>query len=197
MHIDIVIPQKNEEEYIQMAQTLGWDGLCFFYPNKPDALRLGGVKSKMPIYHASPSDSHANLIIKESKGDDRDTIEAGGFQLLYDIEKKQKHDSMHQRQSGLNHIYCNIMVKKKIGLAFPFETILGLEVSRRGVILGRMRQNFGLCEKYGVDTAIVSMATNPYHLRSPHDLQRTYLAFGMNTSQAKRSILHVGRILEK
>ena len=32
--IDYVIPHKNEQEFIDVAEKLGYDELCFLYPAK-------------------------------------------------------------------------------------------------------------------------------------------------------------------
>lgn len=195
MRADITVPIHNENEMAQMAERLGWDGIVFLYADKKDSQRIASIRSKIPIYYASPNDPKAALIIKESTGDDRAAIERGGFSILHNLEAKQKHDSMHQRQSGLNHVLCELMRRKKIAYGCPLRTLLNTDASKRGVLIGRMQQNFSLCEKYGVTQVIASFATTPYQMRSPHDLQRTFNALGMSTAQAKAGIMNLGSMM--
>lgn len=175
MFVDIVIPHRNEHEYIEMAKRLGIDGLVFVGKK---------VKTDFKIFYVN---------VKESTGNDRGLIERGGFDVLYNVEAKQKKDFMHQRGSGLNHILCKLMVKKGICLGFNFSKVLGSSPVTRGKILGKMKQNFKLCKKYGVPTLIASFARSPYQMRSAHDLRITFESFGMPKDMAKKSIEYLGK----
>ena len=80
---------------------------------------------------------------------------------------------------------CAIMKKNKTSLALSFNQILKARPKRRAEIMGRMAQNIMLCRKYKVKVIITSFATDPYEMRSPHDLMALGRMLGMDTKQVK------------
>ncbi|MEK6874809.1 MAG: RNase P subunit p30 family protein [Nanoarchaeota archaeon] len=192
MHIDIVFPNHNEHEFVAMAQCLGWRGLCFFYKNPSEAQQLQQLRTKFQknftLLWAS-TNRQAPIIIHQSTGDDRSDIEQGGFHILYDLEIKQRRDYIHHRASGLNHVLCNILTKKKIVIGYSFESLLLADPPQRSIILGRILQNIKLCRKYETPMLLASFAHFPIHMRSPHDLHKFLLSIGVATDTAK-TMLH-------
>ena len=49
--IDIVIPNKNEEEFILMAEKLGYSGLCFLYNFEDYINDKKFNKNKIKVYN--------------------------------------------------------------------------------------------------------------------------------------------------
>src|SRR3989344_8241198 len=83
-----------------------------------------------------------------------------GLDFIYGLEKISEKDSLHQRASGLNQVYCKLAVKHKIAVAFNLSDIL--KAKNKAVILGRIMQNIRLCRKYKVKMIIISLAEDKY-----------------------------------
>ncbi|MBI4449323.1 hypothetical protein HY641_04845 [Candidatus Woesearchaeota archaeon] len=192
MHIDIIIPDRNEHELIEMAKRLDWDALCLVYEKRADADHIKGLKSPLPLIFASHIEKNASLRLMRGTGEDRTSLERGGFDLYYGMEETARHDRLHHREGGLNHVLCKLMHKHGIVYGINFDSVLNAEATKRAILIGRMRQNFKLCADADVPIVVASFATTPYQMRTPHDLRATMLSFGMNTAQAKESILHLG-----
>ncbi len=155
---DIVIAKGNEADFIQMAERLGYDELCFI--GKADLSKLQKTtKIKLSTIKAV-----------ESSDKDRAIIEGKRAELIYDFEKKAKKDAMHYRNSGLNHVLCKLMHDKKISLGISFSTVLNSSKMQRARILGRMMQNIKLARKYKVPVVVASFASEPYQMRDAKDL---------------------------
>ncbi len=104
---DIVFPNKNEEEYIEIAQKLGIKELVFIY-KKPEDFYKG--KNKFPTTNALlVSPNHVQKA--KNKGalaicaGIREAIERSA-DIVYDFEQEEKKDKTHYRRSGLNQVLC-------------------------------------------------------------------------------------------
>ena len=108
------------------------------------------------------------FVAAKSSDKDIEIMEGSLANLIFSFEENQRKDFIHQRASGLNHILCNLARKNNITIGFSFTSILNAK--DRHQILGRIMQNLRICKQYKVKTIIASFATNPYEMRSMHDL---------------------------
>lgn len=191
--IDIIFPDRNEKEFVEVAEKLGYKGLIFVYPSKAgfaDAAKLG---AKTKVICALISDqkkiqqARQNLVpvFVKSTGDDRFAFEKSKPDLVFELEEAQKHDYIHQRASGLNHILCELAKKNNVGIGFSFSSVLNSSGMLRAQIIGRMQQNISLCRKYKNKVVIASFARNPFEMRSPQDLISFFVTIGMHQKEAK------------
>ncbi len=188
--IDIVIPNNNEEEFIEMAEKLGYKGLYFLYNfndflNKQKKLEL--VSKKIKVYHGILADNrninkikaklkNKELIVIKSSKDDKEIIEKSKAGLIFSFEDSSRKDFIHQKASGLNHILCRSARENNVIIGFSINSILNAQ--NKNVILGRIKQNVKLCEKFKVKSVIASFATKPYEMRSIHDLISLFKILG-------------------
>lgn len=191
--MDIVFPDKNEKEFVEIAEKLGFKGLVFVYQDASkcaDAQKLG---AKLKIITALVADQKkiqqarqkSKLVFMKSTGDDRFAFEKSKPDLVFELEEVQKHDYIHQRASGLNHILCDLAKKNNVGIGFSFSSLLNCSGMLRAQIIGRMQQNVSLCRKYKNKVVIASFARNPYDMRAPSDLMSFFIAIGMHQKEAK------------
>jgi len=160
--IDIVFPNGNEKEFIEIAKRLDYSGLCFIYKNpkkfepKSDLSVYSGIVCKNKIKKADfvLLESNNRALIKKSPN------------AIFNIEGTR--DFIHQRDSGLNHVICKEMHKYGVAYAVPFSNILNSD--DKGRLIGRIMQNIRLCKKYKVNILIASFAHKPYEMRNPKDL---------------------------
>jgi RNase P/RNase MRP subunit p30 len=191
--IDIVFPKDNEKEFIKLAKKLKYSSLCFVYSlkefqqkkekttaqNKSNQIKLKyGVLAKNN--EIKKAQKLSNLIFVESSEKLRSLTEQNKNIILFDFEKENKKDFIHQRRSGLNHIICKITTKNKNKLALPLSSILTQQETKRGTLIGRIKANIRLCRKYKTNIIIASFATHPYGMRSYSDLVSFYSTLGLN-----------------
>lgn len=199
MFTDIVFPNKNEEEFINIAEKLNVQKFYLIYKfdkqlkkyekllkklQKDTKIKLHlGFYSEKPKHY--PKQKHPLFIRSTSK--DREVLERNKNVILFGLENHKKNDFIHHRASGLNQVLCNIAKKNNNSIAFSFNDILhGKETTP--AILGRMTQNIKFCKKYKVNTIIASFAKSPYEMRSPKDLISLFLTLGMDQNIVKKSI---------
>jgi len=186
--IDVVFPRKNEKEFIEMAELLGYDGLVFVYSNKADFFQ---GRTDLKIHNALLCDEKRVqkdcLCFVKNPEDARLVFEKSGVFCVFDLELQQK-DFMHQRGSGFNHIMARLSASKGINLGFSFSSILNSPSIQQAMLMGRLKQNIKLCRKYKVKTIIASFAKSPFEMRSPHDLINFFTVLGMHPKEAKDSL---------
>lgn len=190
--IDIVIPNNNEEEFIQMAEKLGYAGLCFLYDfngysnNKKE---FKNTNPKITIYTGILADNRNINKIKtklkdekifvavKSSNNDREIIEKSKADIIFSFEETSRKDFIHQRASGLNHILCKLAKENNVAIGFSLSLILNAE--NKHLVLGRIKQNIRLCKKFKVRTVIASFAEKPYDMRSMRDLISLFKVLGL------------------
>lgn len=175
--IDIVFPNKNEKEFIEIAKKLGYAGLIFVYPANVTPPKISSGKVKIKI-------AEKNKIVKSSDRN-RQILEKGSADIIFDCELLMPKDYSHQRASGLNHVMCTLAAKNKVAIGFSFSTILEASPKQRAVLMGRMQQNIKLCRKYKTKMVIASFAKDPYQMRNAHDISSFFTVLGMHPSEAK------------
>ncbi len=190
--IDIVFPEKNEQEFFDIARKLGYSGLVLVYPslvaakNAPKA--PAGLKVRVAVL-AEPKKafdlrSRGVLAFVRCSDQDRAVLERGSADVLFSAEGTQPRDYIHQRGSGLNQVLCALARKNRVAISFSFSDVLASRGSQRAQLIGRMMQNIMLCRKYKVRMLIGSFAKDPWKMRSPHDLQSFFVVLGMHQAEA-------------
>jgi len=182
---DIVFPDKNEKEFLEIARKLGNKELYFVYPYKKKVddykkilyslqkqtkikLNLGLIAKPNDI---SKAKNICKFVITESSDKDQHILEKTKPNLIFSLEKQEKRDKYHYRISGFNQVLAKIAFKNKTIIGFSFSELLNTDKSKRIILLGRIIQNIKICKKYKVKTLLVSFATKPYEQRSLKTLQ--------------------------
>jgi len=196
--IDIIIPNNNEKEFILLAEKLGYKTLCFLYnfdkylekkdfESKNIKITYGILADRNNINKINNKLKNKNdFVAIKSSENNREIIEASKADLIFSFEENHKRDFMHQRASGLNHILCKLAEQNNIIIGFSLSSIL--DSKNKHVVLGRITQNIKLCRKYKVKTVIASFASNPYEMKSPHDIISLFEILGMHPKEAKDSL---------
>lgn len=190
--IDFVIPNGNEEQFILMAIKLGYDSLCFVYDKEVDISKYKNDKIKV-YYGIIHNDKNKyrikpDFVLAQSSEQDRSLIEQKKANIIFGFEESAKRDKMHQRFSGLNQVFAQMMHDKGIAYGIDFNTILKSGAAARAQILGRIKQNIVLMRKYKLKTVLASFASNPFEMRSPHDMASFAVSLGMHPKEAKDAL---------
>lgn len=188
--MDIVIPHNNEEEFIVMAEKLGYTDLCFLYSfNDYLSKQKKSETNKIKIFEGVLADNKCIYKIKaklkkdnvfvavRSSSNDREIIEKSKPDIIFSFEDIARKDFIHQRASGLNHILCRSAKENMVIIGFSFSSILNAE--NKNFVLGRMMQNTQLCRKFKVRTIVASFAQNHFEMRSAHDLISLFEILGV------------------
>lgn len=188
---DIVFPQKNEKELLNMAKELGFQKLYFVYDlkNYPIENYIGADKIILAkSYEIKKARQISKIVIVESSEQNRQVIEKSLFDIIFNLETEKKQDLMHSKRSGLNQVLCKLISKKNKFVAFNFNLLLKANKGLRVNLLSRMNQNVKLCRKYKVKMLIASFAKTPYEMRAAHDMIAFGINLGMHPKEAKLSL---------
>lgn len=139
---------------------------------------------------------HGLRIVIGSKNN-RIAVETKKIDILLSPEKGVKKDSLHHRNSGLNHVVCKLAQKNSIAIGFNFNDVLISNGLKRAGILGRMMQNVKLCRKYKLRMVLGSFALNTWQMRSKNDLISFGITLRMHPEEAQKSLQSVNKILEE
>ena len=198
---DIVFPQNNETEFLEIAGRLGIKKLYFAYDfsefsNKNIQKKLESIENKKINFEAVFLVNQKNFgsaakqpiaLAAKSSEKDRLFIESKKVKLIYGFEESGRRDFIHQRASGLNHVLCELARKNNVAIGFSYSSITNSNKAQAAVIMGRLMQNISLCQKYKAKTVIASFSGNPYELRSYHDLASIFRFMGMDDNKINNS----------
>ena len=190
--IDFVMPNNNEDEFIAIAEKLGYKSIYFLYSlddylNKQKKLEeidnkikihRGILADKKTIYKIENNLKGKDVFIAiKSSIKDKEIIEKSKIDMVFSFEESSRKDFIHQRASGVNHILCKSAKENNVIIGFSVKSILDAE--NKHEILGRMMQNIKLCKKFEVKIAIASFAENPFEMRGIHDLASLFSKLGV------------------
>ncbi len=195
MYIDIVFPNGNEKEFIELAEKLSYTHIVFVY-DEPNRIPKEKLKSKIKVLaglvagdkEIQKAKKYADIVLVKSSGNDRWVLEKSQADILFGLEEVQKKDFMHHRASGLNQVLCRIASKKGKTIAFPFSTVLNAKGMLRAQLIGKMMQNIRFCRKFKVKTVLASFAKTPYEMRASPELIAFSISMGMHPKEAKDSL---------
>ncbi len=172
--IDIIFPKNNEEEFINVARALGTKELIFVYTQKEyKEYTSQEIKIKTAVV-ATPEEALYNqkkyplLVIKAHQETDIWVIEHINNVILYGFEMQDRKDFMHHRNSGMNHIVAKKIKEKNIIYGFPLAAFI--HSNEQATLLGRLRQNVALLEKYKAEIIFGAFSSNPMDMRNWKDV---------------------------
>jgi len=170
--IDIVFPEKNEKEFLEIANRLGIE-LCFAYKTKEGF--IGKYK---------------DIEISIVKFKDRASIEHKP-DIVFGFEFVEPYDSLHYRRSGLNQVLCKIANEKDVAFGIPFSMFSNSKQ------LGRLKANIKMMQKYKNKVIIASFAHSPYEMRAFHELLSFGIVFGFRPENAKKALNNLEILIDK
>ncbi len=174
--IDIIFPKNNEEECISLAKALGTKELIFVYvPKEYKEYASKEIKIKTAVLVTPKEALHAQnkyplLVIKANQETDLWVIEHIKNVILYGFEMQDRKDFMHHRNSGMNHIVAKQMKEKNIMYGFPISVLLHASPDEQATLLGRLRQNMTVLQKYKVEIMLGAFSSEPMDMRNGKDV---------------------------
>lgn len=194
--IDIVIPKDDENEFLEMAERLGLEGVCFLY-ERPRDISSFQKATKLKVLSATLQLSKADLRLARGGEDVRDILEKTNVDMVFELEDHREKDFMRQRSSGMNHVTASIAHDKGKAVAFSLHPLLINSGRQRVQVLGRMMQNVQLCRKYKVEMCLASFARSPWQMRAEGELKAVGSIIGMLPAEAKKAVEAVKAIVAR
>ncbi|MBI4739765.1 hypothetical protein HY772_09605 [Candidatus Woesearchaeota archaeon] len=189
--MDVIFPDDNEKEFLEIAKRLGVQELCLVYNDISSLKKVSALQGNTGIkLYSGAVCSPQNIAKYKGKaefvfvnaGDHpdkvRDILEHGHPDVVFDLECTAKRDFMHHRASGLNQVHCALMAKNNIALGMSVSSVLHSSCHERAKILGRMGQNVWLARKYKLKVLFASFAREPYEMRAGKDIESLCRAIG-------------------
>lgn len=174
--VEFFVPNGNEEELAEAANRLGIDKAIFLYNVKDYRDKSKGEYKTGIIFEDEVSNSVvrkalqlSDYVVIKSYDNLREIIEKNKGLYVYGLEFGEQKDFIHFRNSGLNHILAKIAKDNKIKFLFNFSEFLSLNSRKRGIVLGRLKQNLGLFKKYKVEFNFVSFADNKFNIKKGYN----------------------------
>ncbi len=161
---DVVIPNNNEEEFIDRALALGYKKIVFLTTNanyiKPvsNKIILQTAYLLRDVSEISPARRKFDYILAKA---DRKYFESK-VDFIIDAELSDRKDSFHYRATSLNQVHADLAKENDIQIVLSFNNLF---LDLNGV-MGKMFQNAILIKKYKLTHLTLSMATRPELMRS-------------------------------
>ena len=188
--IAIYLSQKNAEASNKAAK-LGIKPLfCLPFSSKLewnsiDAVLIEAANIKELNSLIAKVAARKKLVIVHGSNDavNRAALESKRVWMLLSPEHKRKHDFLDMRNSGLNHVLCELARKNNVTIGESINEILEKQGKERAELLARIAQNIKLCRKYGCTILLLS-CTNQL-IFSSHEIREMAFSLGFSTQQLK------------
>jgi hypothetical protein len=202
MFTDIVFPQGNEDEFLEMAKKLRCN-LVFAYEKIPSGIREKYVQAKNlqdKMQAKSPCVGIAGILGKGALKADLilgtpDQVERREVDIVCDLEGEERKDGLHERKTALDHVLCVKAKEKEKILLIDFSLLL--HAPNKALVLGRMLQNAQHMRKYKNDVIIASLARDPYDMRAGHDYLALLEELGYDGREGKTAVELLTRLLNE
>jgi hypothetical protein len=170
--IDVVIPNKNEDDLIDMALELGYkevvllsEDINYRYSSTKIQTKTGFlIKDTSQISRAR---KNFNYIFANAE---RKFFETN-IDFIINAELSDKKDSFHYKNTSLNQVHAKLAKEKNTTIVFNFNLLLNNSGRQRNIHLGRMMQNAVIIKKYKIHSELFSFARNPFEMRSNNSFE--------------------------
>lgn len=195
--MDIVRPDGNEQDLLDMAKTLGISELCLLYPYSTDVVKLrkhlallkGVYRIGIEVpYSIKPKEiNKLGDVVRVCKADAhaRHAIEKKVAHIMYGFEDVERKDSVHFPRSGINQVEAKLMAKNGVVYGVSLQRIIECIAKRDPRVIGRIMHNLMLQRKFKFPAMIGSFASKPLDMRQVKDLQSLLVVLSAEEKQAR------------
>ncbi|MGE0793661.1 MAG: hypothetical protein AB7V77_05785, partial [Candidatus Woesearchaeota archaeon] len=162
----VIVSEGLEEKFILRAKELGYDSLILLYKYSKGA-KLPSFSSDFVktgwFLDANVEKDFSGYEIVVALGTKFIRLPKGVSHVVMNEFEPEK-DFIHQRRSGLNHVFLNDFKGKVL---FAFSSLQNLNLERQSQIIGRFMQNVNLTSNWSV----VSLASDVSEMRDYFDVK--------------------------
>jgi ribonuclease P/MRP protein subunit RPP1 len=183
---------KTKKFKTEKLKEMGLDWVFFLHPDNSVIIN---TESKEELRRQVSSAHSKGKIIVVMGGDDevnRIAVDDKRVSILLSPELRRRKDFMHFRNSGMNHVLCELARKNDVAIGINYSEFKKMKGKEAAETLGRMMQNVKLCNKYHAPVILASFGKKP---SSVYELRAFALSIGMTTDQTKRSLQKAKDIL--
>ncbi len=182
--MDILISKKKKIPKAKLKE-LGLDGVFFLTPENSAILDYDDkeeLRRKVSSAH-----SKGKIIVIQGSNDEINRIAVSDkrVSILLSPERKRKQDYMHVRNSGLNHVLCDLARKNDVAIGINYSELKKLSSKERADRLGRISQYIKICRKRKASIILASFGSSP---NSIYDLRSFGFSLGMSSDQLKSAL---------
>jgi hypothetical protein len=174
-NLDVVVPNNNEKELIEMAIKSGFEELVllseninyqydirkYLVPEGKIIIKKGFLAKD--ISHISKARKRFDYIFANAE---RKFFEQK-IDYIINSELSDRKDSFHYRNTSLNQVHAKLAKENNITIVFNLGLLLESNMRNKQIFFGRMLQNARLVNKYKLKHAIFSLASKPSEMRGP------------------------------
>ncbi len=174
---EIVFPNKNESEFIEIGNKLHLEGFIFVYDfnyfmtNRPETHMSSEIGLLVNSKNIQKAKNYSKNLFVVAEEENRMYFDDKSRKTIFGLELSQREDFMHQRNSGLNQVLCKLATKNEITIGLSFSSVLHSQGRERARLIGRMMQNIRLCRKYKTEVIISSFTKRTEDVRNPEDVK--------------------------
>ncbi len=207
VHTSQSIGEDSAEEMAKRAKKLGIAGIgiCKFYGTGADLSwdmpSVEGIDFVKVIILKPKHAGELEKLAAKVRGRTEVVAVYGGN---YDVNRAACENSMvdvlfhpelGRNDSGIDHICARAAKENNVAMEINFREILESYKRHRIYVLGAMRRNIMLCEKYGVDMVTSSGAHTKWNMRSGRDMAAVSHLLGMELSAALDTVSSVPEVI--
>jgi RNase P/RNase MRP subunit p30 len=174
--VDFLVPKGNEDDLLKTARSFGQEDVVMLYSLKDfsnlrnnsasDNYKKGILfKDEASLKLVRKALSMSDYVVVRESEQMRSIMEACPGIYLYGLEFNARSDFVHFRNSGINHILLDIAKKNNISFLFNFSDFLDLDNKKKAIVLGRLKQNLLMFQKYKVNFAFASFASEQSRIK--------------------------------
>lgn len=184
--IDIVFVGE-EQKALAMAEKLGLKKLVVAYSYGTDKKRVEGINSGVEVVFGidakageiKKAKQKSDIVLYKAEGNYQDVLMKHKPDIVYGLEEVFFKDKMHYRMSGLNQVIAKICVKNRIIIGVDFSRLSHAYGVYGAKVLGRVKQNLRIADKYGVKIFLGSFCRDG-NLKDLNCVKEMFNVFGYN-----------------
>lgn len=177
---DIVLAEGNEEEFLAMAERLGYQQLFFAAKDQASYERAAKLAEK-----SDPLKIHTGIV---SMGGAK--LKPAAARVLWCTSADMRNLFENNRealivpQCRLDQVACAAAARNRNAVCFSLREVLHGNP-------GNTPWNITLCRKYHVQSAIASFARSPFEMRGAEDVASLFTCLGMEPGTARKSLQYL------
>jgi hypothetical protein len=183
MHdFDVVIPNKNEDAFIDQALALGYREIVFLTQNisysckQSDRIRIKTAYLVDDVSDVSRARKKFDYIFAPAERKYFEWKSDPGIDFIVGAESSDRRDSFHYKATGLNQVHAELVKSNGLTVVFAFSKLS----SNPFLVKGRMLQNARLVNKYKLKYSVFTLAADPNMMRSRNILDSLAKTLGMH-----------------
>jgi len=181
---DVVLPNGNESELIQMAIRIGFTDIIFLTTRSDYVYK--SIHSRIRVHTAYLIKNMDEISRMRKRFDyifaraERQFFESD-VDFVVGLEAPTGNDSFHYRNTAFNQVHARLCKEHNIKIALDIGMLKNVSFVETLCAFGRMMQDATLIKKQRLSSSCYSFATKPYEMMPPESLIGVAAVLGLKT----------------